>query len=1009
MNGNHNDDDEASLGNHDVPEIIPLDSYNIEEGVLHLQPAVLNSLTSGSLYCQAAAKIFQDQAFLQQSHGAVIQALQRASIEVVDTHDNARVTETMLTIDNPWKPTGHLSIIDGLMTAHMRQVINIRKAVDAVKQYTSVDKREEPMDPVDALLFWINKICLLVRDDMEKVPMAGRHSNDVASAPVVPEMEDLYEDMCDGACVCALIAFYKPQQLKMESICFNDPMGIGDCAYNLSLLKQFCERHLPWNPFHFATEDILYLHENLQPNVNAFLADLFQFFEGDNGRAATVSSPPAVPGSRRFAPIQAIPDLRQQNRQNRSQHPPRVKHTLPATTGMSSVSPSLMNSADSLMTNRSTDSLRYQTYSKKTAPTGGFVKSPTTNFGELMQRSPDKNLMAQSYLRSDSMPARAGIRLALEEKRREHERRKLLESSLHEVERQQKGKEAFFTLMGKNVPSAVDKLNLPGDQNGSPMRRLRATSDAGNGAAVDSPSSRQIEALNKTVQTLQEKVERMSAQQQHLARQMDDKPTSMMSHAVSQPVVFSSAVLPPHHQSQRIYAQPFAVAQPTVPLSVSPPSASGFFVSHGEPQPPVDLSMSPSQSSYAVGSNTFRLHDEQAAASRLDPQLELNRNLTSWGMAYKPGQPARSTRRTWENQTFVKSELDLVNRPDIVPQVVSHHDVVYQDGMNVDDRQSMYDQQAHMYMQPSALSAARSSRTSSQGSRPPSYPSVQEPAFYAVSPNHQGQHAQSGFARMGSDSWAHQADSSSSGGGSIGSPKPLSMSQSQTQPSPSSSATLQPPGKAKSEEPQPVRDRSPAGFVVEGVATDSNASRRTREMEAKREALMAKTLRRKEQIDQKVEEIEAKNAEKRMEEQKKMEMIENRKFEKEMRRQKVLEEYQRRKAEQEALDRNMATPTSGSANTTPRTNRGHSQPPVVRPKSQLVPGQQRAVPPRNRPQSSAVDTPGSVDENMDSVGRHVMTVSSIAEPTLKLFSKPSPKSNRNIIINALQYSVFAGA
>jgi hypothetical protein len=36
---------------------------------------------------------------------------------------------------------------------------------------------------------------------------------------------------------------------------------------------------LPWNPFHFEIDDILYLHESLQPNVNAFLADLFQFFE----------------------------------------------------------------------------------------------------------------------------------------------------------------------------------------------------------------------------------------------------------------------------------------------------------------------------------------------------------------------------------------------------------------------------------------------------------------------------------------------------------------------------------------------------------------------------------------------------------------------------------------------------------------------------------------------------------------------------------------------------------
>jgi hypothetical protein len=55
------------------------------------------------------------------------------------------------------------------------------------------------------------------------------------------------------------------------------------------------------------------------------------------------------------------------------------------------------------------------------------VKSPTTNFGELPTQK-KKIFSDATYTRSDSMPAPAGIRLALEEKRREHERKKLLES-----------------------------------------------------------------------------------------------------------------------------------------------------------------------------------------------------------------------------------------------------------------------------------------------------------------------------------------------------------------------------------------------------------------------------------------------------------------------------------------------------------------------------------------------------------------------------------------------------
>lgn len=37
------------------------------------------------------------------------------------------------------------------------------------------------------------------------------------------------------------------------------------------------------------------------------------------------------------------------------------------------------------------------------------------------------------------------------------------------------------------------------------------------------------------------------------------------------------------------------------------------------------------------GGGTFRLHTDAEPASRLDPALELKRNLTNWGLTYKVG------------------------------------------------------------------------------------------------------------------------------------------------------------------------------------------------------------------------------------------------------------------------------------------------------------------------------------------------------------------------------------
>lgn len=68
---------------------------------------------------------------------------------------------------------------------------------------------------MDALLFWINKICLLVRDDVERneISLDPQSESDVT----IPEMEDLYEDLCDGTCVCVLLSFYHSNVVPLQS------------------------------------------------------------------------------------------------------------------------------------------------------------------------------------------------------------------------------------------------------------------------------------------------------------------------------------------------------------------------------------------------------------------------------------------------------------------------------------------------------------------------------------------------------------------------------------------------------------------------------------------------------------------------------------------------------------------------------------------------------------------------------------------------------------------------
>lgn len=49
-------------------------------------------------------------------------------------------------------------------------------------------------------------------------------------------------------------------------------------------------------------------------------------------------------------------------------------------------------------------------------------------------------------------------------------------------------------------------------------------------------------------------------------------------------------------------------------------------------------------------SGSFHLHADNEPPSRLDPALELNKNLTNWGMTYT--RDTKTPRRTWDNQTY---------------------------------------------------------------------------------------------------------------------------------------------------------------------------------------------------------------------------------------------------------------------------------------------------------------------------------------------------------------------
>uniref|UniRef100_A0A8C3QRP1 Calmodulin regulated spectrin associated protein 1 n=1 Tax=Cyanoderma ruficeps TaxID=181631 RepID=A0A8C3QRP1_9PASS len=315
-----------AYGIDNVPEELKdpfyIDQYEQE----HIKPPVIKLLLSSELYCRVCSLILKgDQVAALQGHQSVIQALSRKGIYVMES-DDTPVSESDLG-SAPIKMSSHMAMIDALMMAYTVEMISIEKVVASVKRFSTFSASKElPYDLEDAMVFWINKVNLKMREITEKeiklkqqlMESPGhqkvRYRRDHLSSrqlPYFPVLEDLMKDGSDGAALLAVIHYYCPEQMKLDDICLKEVTSIADSLYNIQLLREFSNEYLN-KCFYLTLEDMLYAplvlkvrnvikyiffnkmwvnHECFlnvrchfpfllfQPNVMVFIAELFWWFE----------------------------------------------------------------------------------------------------------------------------------------------------------------------------------------------------------------------------------------------------------------------------------------------------------------------------------------------------------------------------------------------------------------------------------------------------------------------------------------------------------------------------------------------------------------------------------------------------------------------------------------------------------------------------------------------------------------------------------------------------------
>lgn len=284
----------------DLRDPFYIDQYEQE----HIKPPVIKLLLSSELYCRVCSLILKgDQVAALQGHQSVIQALSRKGIYVMES-DDTPVTDPDLS-RAPIKMSAHMAMVDALMMAYTVEMISIEKVVASVKRFSTFSASKElPYDLEDAMVFWVNKVNLKMREITEKevklkqqllesparqkspskwywklVPVRYRREHlSARQPPCFPLLEDLMRDSSDGAALLAVVHFYCPEQMKLDDICLKEVTSMADSLYNIRLLREFSNEYLN-KCFYLTLEDMLYAPLVLKPNVMVFIAELFWWFE----------------------------------------------------------------------------------------------------------------------------------------------------------------------------------------------------------------------------------------------------------------------------------------------------------------------------------------------------------------------------------------------------------------------------------------------------------------------------------------------------------------------------------------------------------------------------------------------------------------------------------------------------------------------------------------------------------------------------------------------------------
>lgn len=154
-----------------------------------------------------------------------------------------------------------MAVIEALMILYAKEITAGDRIHSAISRLTS-GTPPPGLNGDQLLLLWISHVMAALKyrlDHQLALNQLVDENGKTLRAPDIPTPVQDFASLCDGVCLAYLIAFYCPKLMPWHQVRISYLPTVEDSIYNVLLVLNFSQHHLPHSVFHLMPEDVTYM------------------------------------------------------------------------------------------------------------------------------------------------------------------------------------------------------------------------------------------------------------------------------------------------------------------------------------------------------------------------------------------------------------------------------------------------------------------------------------------------------------------------------------------------------------------------------------------------------------------------------------------------------------------------------------------------------------------------------------------------------------------------------